>query len=167
MPGACLRGDRFTCGTGCRTVGCHPAAPAWEETATARFDEIDASWRLRAWSVLLPTGRAFDVVDAPEYLGALAGPRGPVALTPEGRWMFFVLPGGVLDPDLVRHHKVVQHRAGSWVPAPPMPTPRGRIRWAVAPHETNWRLPRLESVESAMMAALPPKGGGRNMRTTA
>src|SRR3954451_21422044 len=71
VPGACLRGDRFTCGTGCRTVGCHPAAAAWEETATTRLVDIDSRWRRRAWSVLLATGREFDVVDAPAYLGAI------------------------------------------------------------------------------------------------
>src|SRR4051794_24262075 len=62
VAGACLRGGRFTCGTGCRTVGCHPAVPAWEDTATTRPVEIDAEWRRRAWLVLLPTGGAFDVV---------------------------------------------------------------------------------------------------------
>src|ERR1051326_7562762 len=67
VPGACLRGDRFTCGTGCRTVGCHPATPAWEATATTRADEVESRWRLPAWSVLVASGGEFDVVDAPAY----------------------------------------------------------------------------------------------------
>jgi hypothetical protein len=50
--------------------------------------------------VLLPTGYAFDVIEAPAYLGrevlermrpfsanALTSLRGPVAVTPAGRWM--------------------------------------------------------------------------------
>lgn len=160
VAGARLCGHRFSCGPGCRTVSCHPPHGRWESTATVNSDAIVERWRHSPHSVLLATGDAFDVVEVPAYMGTGASDkvRGPVAVTPLGRWMFLVRPGGDLHPDLAQQHDVVLHGGGSWIPAPPVRMPEGRVRWAVAPHESAWRIPDLGTVQTALVATLPRWG---------
>ena len=170
-PGACLARHRFVCGrAGCPTTGCHPATEDWEDTASVDPVRVAAWWRSRPHSVLLATGRAFDVIEVPAYLGqyvldtanphpALAGPdqdrvRGPVAVTPNGRWMFLVRPGDPLRPELSSCLYILRHRTGSWIPAPPTRLPEGAVRWAVAPEETRWRLPGSYAVQELLVDAL-------------
>src|SRR5262245_52757743 len=103
--GSRLCGDRFSCGPGCRTVSCHPV-PCQPSAPPPRplhdIAEVAAAWRRSPYSVLLPTGVRFDVVDVPAHIGTLARDAllGPVAVTPIGRWMFFVKPGSTLRPEL-------------------------------------------------------------------
>ena len=153
IPGACLAGMRFTCGLGCQTVSVHPAMEPWEAHATTDVALVAAIWRRRPYSVLLATGVAFDVLDVPAYIGAGAARavRGPVAVTPTGRWMFLVRAGAQLRPELALHHDVVLHGRHSWIPAPPVRTPLGRVRWSVAPQETDWRLPEPARVQEALL----------------
>jgi hypothetical protein len=160
VAGARLCGERFSCGPNCRTVACHPLSRLWEQSATADSTAIVAQWHSSPHSVLLATGEAFDVVDVPAHIGAAAGDqvRGPVAVTPSGRWMFLVRPGGDLCPQLAQQHNVVLHGSGSWIPAPPVRMPEGRVRWAVAPQETDWRIPDIGSVQAALAATLPRRG---------
>ena len=157
VPGACFTGTRFTCGLGCQTFSCHPADEAWEEHATCDPGTLSEAWRRRPYSVLLATGEAFDVLEVPAYMGADAArmARAPVAVTPLGRWMFLVRPGGSLHPELRSQHDVILHGGGSWIPAPPVRTQHGRVRWVVAPHETDWRLPDSGSVQAVLVAGLP------------
>ena len=69
-PGACLARSRFVCGrAGCPTVGCHPALEDWEHGASADPARVATWWRDRPHGVLLPTGRAFDVLEVPAHLG--------------------------------------------------------------------------------------------------
>jgi Bifunctional DNA primase/polymerase, N-terminal len=158
--GSRLCGNRFSCGPGCPTVSCHPLLQRWEQSATRDAAAITERWRNSPHSILLPTGDAFDVVEVPAYIGAAAGRavHGPVAVTPLGRWMFLVRPGGRLHIDLAQHHDVVLHGPGSWIPAPPMSTPHGRVRWAVAPHEIDWQIPDIRTVQHRLLAALPRIG---------
>jgi len=170
-PGARLAGPRFSCGRpGCPTVGSHPALEAWEEAATSEAERITRWWRRQPFTVLLATGRAFDVVEVPAHLGlrvlGLArlhsggiGPqrrqvRGPVAVTPTGRWMFFVRRGDPLRPELDGHLDVVHHGRGSWVPAPPSRLVEGPVRWAVSPPETRWELPDPYALQALLVDAL-------------
>jgi hypothetical protein len=158
VAGACLVGARFSCGIGCRTVACHPAEESWESGATTHRHTIAERWDRRPYSVLLATGDVFDVLEVPDYLGALATTSGPAAIAPGGRWMFFVRAGATLRPELAGQHEIVLHSRGSWVPAPPVRMPHGRVRWTVAPHETGWRLPPAEQVQAVMVAMLPWEG---------
>src|ERR1700753_3399074 len=69
-PGACLDGHRFDCARpGCPIMGCHPAIGSWEDEASADPMRIRAWWRRRPHTVLLATGVAFDVIEAPAALG--------------------------------------------------------------------------------------------------
>jgi Bifunctional DNA primase/polymerase, N-terminal len=152
IPGAVLIGDRYECGPLCPTVGCHPALDQWRSLAATASD-VDDWWTLRPFSVLLATGLRFDVIEVPASLGQSVShvTVGPVAVTPTGRWMFFVTPGEGLRPELERRLDVVLHGCDSWVPAPPTRTPDGRIRWRVSPAATGWRLPDPYAVQQALL----------------
>lgn len=170
-PGACLARHRFVCGrAGCRTTGCHPALENWQESATADPARVATWWRVRPHAVLLATGRAFDVLEVPAYLGQHLldatqahpgatrcdqdGVRGPVAAIPGGRWMFLVRPGEPLRPELEQCRYVVRHGTGSWIPAPPTRLPEGTVRWERAPEETRWLLPESYRVQALLVDAL-------------
>jgi len=176
-PGACLARSRFVCGrAGCPTVGCHPALEEWEYGASVDPARVATWWRSRPHGVLLPTGRAFDVIEAPAYLGqhvleamrpypagagtAVESVRGPVAVTPTGRWMFLVRTGDPLRPELEQCFYVVRHGLGSWIPAPPSRLPEGAVRWAVAPEQVRWRLPDSYLVQNLLVDALRRNGMG-------
>jgi hypothetical protein len=167
-PGAYRAGPRFACGrAGCPTTACHPALQYWAEAASRDPHTVAGWWHDTSYSVLLTTGRAFDVLEVPAYLGAsAAGPqsaespwradevRGPVAVSPTGRWMFLVRPGEPLRPELDGRLDVVRHGRGSWVPAPPTRLLEGAVRWAVPPEKTDWRLPDPYRVQQALVEAL-------------
>ncbi|MEU1749639.1 bifunctional DNA primase/polymerase [Micromonospora arida] len=169
-PGACLARSRFVCGrAGCPTVGCHPALENWELAASADPARVATWWRSRPHGVLLPTGRAFDVLEVPAHLGrhvldavqihpAGTGVRGPVLVTPTGRWMFLVRPGDPLRPELEHCFHVVRHGPGSWIPAPPTRLPEGTVRWAVAPEQARWQLPDSYLVQNTLIGALRAAG---------
>jgi hypothetical protein len=154
-------------------VACHPALSHWSEAASVDGHLIAAWWRLAPYSLLLPTGRAFDVLDLPAHLGLVAaaamlpgpgltgvvrtrnGPRGPVAVTPAGRWMLLVQPGDRLIPKLAEQPDVVLHGKGSWIPAPPTRMADGRVRWQLSPEAAGWQLPDAHAIQDALLAALP------------
>lgn len=162
MPGAVFTGERYRCDDpGCPTVGCHPALERWEDAASHDTRLVAAWWRRTLYTVLLPTGRTFDVLEVPAHLGALAtrGPAreeilGPVAITASGRWMLFVRPGQPLRPELEEHLGVVLHGERSWVPAPPTGQPGARVRWEVSPTEVDWRLPHSYAVQRELVDVL-------------
>jgi len=97
-----LRGAGRACScdrVGCPAPGAHPLSPAWQLEATADQAVVRAWWTL--WpqaSILLVTGRVFDVLDVPERAGAIALARlaaarkraGPVAAGAGERALFFV-----------------------------------------------------------------------------
>jgi hypothetical protein len=158
VPGAAFTGERFRCDDpGCPTVGCHPATGFWQNTATHDRRTIAKWWRRAPYAILLPTGRAFDVLEVPAPLGLHAtwlGLHAPVAVTAAGRWMILVRPGEGLRPELAGHIGVVRHSSGSWIPAPPTREPFGRARWRVPPDRVDWHLPGSREVQELLVAAL-------------
>jgi Bifunctional DNA primase/polymerase, N-terminal len=88
---------------GCPAPGAHPISPAWQMEASSDPAEVGRWWleRPRA-SIILVTGRVFDVLDVPTAAGTLALARmdeagampGPVALTSDARALFFVTTRG-------------------------------------------------------------------------
>lgn len=169
FPGAWLefsRGiPRCSCGAvDCEAPGAHPVHADWAEQATGSVTVVRRVWSDRPnASVLLPTGRTFDVIEVPETTGFLALARmermevglGPVIGTPDGRTLFFVLPGGAAKvPDLVRKLGwspgglgLTALGEGDWVAAPPsrMGT-RGPVLWARRPTDANRWLPDVEEI---------------------
>jgi len=157
VPGAALAAGRFDCGDpGCPTIACHPALPDWERAATNDTDRITDWWRHQDHGVLLATGRSFDVLEIAGRAGrrVARAVRGPIAVAPGLRWMFLVRAGVALAGELAEHPSVVLHRGGSWIPAPPTPLPDGRVRWVRTPESCDWRLPGVDEVQPAALAAL-------------
>jgi hypothetical protein len=174
-PGARLDGHRFDCDRpGCPIMGCHPAIESWEDDASADAAQVSVWWRRRPHAVLLATGQTFDVLEVPATLGLRvlgvarlhagvhghrrADARGPVAVTPGGRWMFLVRPGVPLRAELDCRLDVVRHGPGSWVPAAPSRMPDGPVRWAVSPDEARWRMPEPAAVQAMLVDALAATG---------
>jgi hypothetical protein len=161
LPGAYLARGRFCCGSGCRTVACHPARPGRPDLVSHEPSVVGGWWCRRPFSVLLPTGLTFDVLEVSACPGAgiaQAALGGPVAVTPAGRWMILVRPGSDLRPELAGRTDVVLHGRGSWVPAPPTREPGGRVRWVVPPTDAQWRLPESHRVQAGLVDMLPARG---------
>jgi len=156
---------RCSCGDPvCLSPGAHPQGPEWSRRASAAPGPVRRRWTEQPGaSILLPTGRTFDVLDVPEVAGCLALARmermgvqlGPVvAVPPLGghgrRLLFFVLPGALAQlPGMLRRLgwpegrlDLVGHGRGSWVVAPPTRVGSGGFaQWAREPTALNRWLP--------------------------
>ncbi|WP_442727413.1 bifunctional DNA primase/polymerase [Streptomyces pseudogriseolus] len=153
VPGARAVAGSCSCGrAGCRAPGAHPLPHAPVIRAGAPLDEVTALWsEFPGASVMLPVGRAFDVIEVAEPAGchALARlermglPVGPVAATPDGRAQFYVAPGAAAalpdllyrmgwdDPDALDLRGLGR---GSHVTAPPSDRAGlGPVRWLRSP----------------------------------
>ncbi|MCX9190261.1 DNA primase [Carbonactinospora thermoautotrophica] len=148
----------------CRAPGAHPIDPCWLARATDDPTTVEWWWsRYPNASIVLPTGRSFDVIDVPEAAGRraldrldrLGVPLGPVAATRTGRYLFFVVPGAreelpaLLDwqdwPDIDLGLRC--HGEGDYVIAPALePLPRSATWWVRPPGDTNRRLPEAHLV---------------------
>ncbi|HLL68787.1 MAG TPA: bifunctional DNA primase/polymerase [Micromonosporaceae bacterium] len=174
VPGACQVGRRFHCGRpSCLTESCHPALPEWESQASSDPGRVRRWWSDLPYSILLPTGRMFDVIEVSAELGRLtmlgqleASLRGPVAVGGDGRWMFLVRPGHPLRPELAGRPGLVLHGPGSWVPAPPgrQPGVGGSAVWRIAPKEPGWRLGDPAVVQLLLSRAVRMQLGSRPAR---
>ncbi|MGW5372213.1 bifunctional DNA primase/polymerase, partial [Streptomyces sp. NPDC004011] len=107
VPGARAASGACSCGrAGCPAPGAHPLDFAPPVPAGATLDEVSRAWAdFPGAAVMLPVGRAFDVIEVAEAAGRRALvrlermglPLGPVTATPEGRAHFFVAPGAAAD----------------------------------------------------------------------
>ncbi|MDH6112339.1 hypothetical protein P3T36_003750 [Kitasatospora sp. MAP12-15] len=155
VPGSWLIDDdgpvRCSCGTPhCPMPGAHPTTEDWRRRASAGPGVVRRWWTENPKaSILLPTGRSFDVLDVPEVAGCLALARmermglqlGPVVAVPPSpgvpgqpgmygpagrRLLFLVLPGVLAKlPDMLR-------KLG-WGPDRLDLVARGEGDWIVAP----------------------------------
>ncbi|MER5772393.1 bifunctional DNA primase/polymerase [Streptomyces sp. NPDC001985] len=164
--------EHCSCGdTACAAPGAHAAKPDWASQATGSATAARRQWgRNPTASILLPTGRTFDVLDVAESAGFLALarlermelPLGPVACTPDRRMLFFVLPGAVAKaPDLIRGLgwapsalDLTARGEGQYVAAPPTRVGgRGAVQWARKPTSANRWLPDAEELISPLAYA--------------
>ncbi|MCX4746575.1 bifunctional DNA primase/polymerase [Kitasatospora sp. NBC_01287] len=143
-------GDLCSCGRPrCAAPGLHPphGTAARELPPGAAPHEARALWDGDPQaSVLLPTGRGFDVLDVPEAAGLRALVRlermgtqvGPVLASPAGRLLFFVARGTAEKlPDLLYRMgwddaalDLGCHGEGAYLAAPPTVLPGlGPMRW--------------------------------------
>ncbi len=176
VPGAWLEfgpsGTRCSCGDPvCQAPGAHPMRPEGAVQATGSASAARRLWTVEPQaSILLPTGRCFDVLEVPEAAGCLALARmerlgtalGPVCGTPYGRMMFFVLPASAGKvPALTRRLgwapgklDLIAWGEGGYVPAPPTWLgPRGPVRWVREPTAENRWLPDVEALLPALAYA--------------
>jgi len=156
---SCSCGDRM-----CAALGAHPAMRDWQKKISGQPSRAHEWWTANPQgSIILPTGRAFDVLECSEQAGLLALARlersganpGPVAATPTRRLYFFVLPNSrtkvakalatlgwgrtVLD--------LACRSAGDYIVAPPSRMGiRGQVQWVRGPADSARWLPDPEEV---------------------
>lgn len=106
-PGARAEAGSCSCGEpACPAPGAHPLDFAREVPAGTGLDRASDAWaETPGAAMLLPVGRAFDVLEVAEQVGRRALvrmermglPSGPVAVTPTGRAQFLVAPGAAAE----------------------------------------------------------------------
>ncbi|MGW3663179.1 bifunctional DNA primase/polymerase [Streptomyces sp. NPDC005141] len=152
VPGARAAAGVCSCGRAdCAAPGAHPLGFAPTIPAGAKLNEATGIWsEFPGAAVMLPVGRAFDVIEVAEPAGRRALvrlermglPLGPVTATADGRAHFFVSPGsaselpellyrmGWDDPSLDLHGL----GPGSFITAPPSDRAGlGPVRWLRSP----------------------------------
>lgn len=164
---------RCSCGDAeCHAPGAHPARRDWKAAATASATTVRRMWAKHPRAaVLLPTGRAFDVVDVAESAGCLALARlerertelGPVAAAPDRRMYFFVLPGATAKVIEGLHTLGYASSAsldlavrgeGDWAAAPPTRFgTSGSVQWMRRPTVSNAWLPDVDDLISTLAYA--------------
>jgi len=154
-----------SCGeAGCAAIGAHPLHRDWQKKISGQPSKAHEWWSAHPRSsIILPTGRVFDVLDVSEEAGCLALARlerseaniGPVAATPTRRMYFFVLPNSREKLDKVLPGlgwgktplDLVCRSAGDYVIAPPSRMGiRGQAQWVRSPSDTNRWLPDIEEL---------------------
>jgi bifunctional DNA primase/polymerase-like protein len=144
---------------GCPAPGAHPLSPAWKLQATADPTVIGKWWNERPQaSILLVTGRSFDVLDIPSAAGLVAirqleraGIRsGPVAVSAMERTLFFIATRAAegdedewwscnldCEPEVLPEVTGLRwHCRDSYVVAPPSRLSNGMAaRWLTEPDE--------------------------------
>ncbi|MGN6791845.1 MAG: bifunctional DNA primase/polymerase [Streptosporangiaceae bacterium] len=142
---------------GCPAPGAHPLSPAWKRQASSDPGVVAQWWRAAPQSsILLVTGRIFDVLDVPASAGSAALARlgqagirpGPVAAAAGGRALFFVASRAAgaeedewwdchldCEPETVPAIAGLRwHCRDSYVLAPPSALEHGSAaRWLVRP----------------------------------
>jgi hypothetical protein len=145
---------------GCPAPGAHPLSPAWKLKASSDPQVVGQWWTTAPRSsILLVTGRIFDVLDVPAGAGSAALARlgqagirpGPVAESAGGRVLFFVASraAGTEDDEWWSCHLDCEpetvpaitglrwHCRDSYVLAPPSALGSGSAaRWLVRPDAT-------------------------------
>ncbi|MBO1416045.1 bifunctional DNA primase/polymerase [Streptomyces sp. FH025] len=168
----CSCGDRR-----CTLPGAHPLDADWSRRASAGPGAVRAWWTERPEaSILLPTGRSFDVLDVPETAGCLALARmermglqlGPVVVVPSApgrvgrRLHFLVLPGVATGlPEMLRklgwppgRLDLIARGEGDWTVAPPSRIgSSGYAQWARSPTALNRWLPAAAELISPLAYA--------------
>lgn len=179
VPGTWMETDdgtgaqRCSCGdAACHAPGAHPARRDWKAAATASATTLRRMWSKHPGAaVLLPTGRAFDVVDIAEGAGCLALARlererrelGPVAAAPDRRMYFFVLPGATAKVIDGLHALGYASSAaldlavrgeGDWAAAPPTRFgTSGSVQWLRRPTVSDPWLPDVTDLISTLAYA--------------
>ncbi|GGU98640.1 bifunctional DNA primase/polymerase [Streptomyces spectabilis] len=152
VPGARAQDGHCSCGAaGCPAPGAHPLDFAPEVPAGATLDEVTDAWgQFPGAAVMLPVGRAFDVIEVAETAGRhalvrlerMGLPLGPVAATPDGRTHFLVAPGAAAELPQLLYRMGWDDAAldlhglgpGSHITAPPSDRGGlGPVRWLRAP----------------------------------
>jgi hypothetical protein len=148
----------------CAMVGAHPLQRDWQKKISGQPSKAHEWWTAYPRSsIILPTGRVFDVLDVSEAAGCLALARlerseaniGPVAATPTRRMYFFVLPGS--KPKLAKvlpglgwgknPLDLICRSVGDYVVAPPSRMGiRGQAQWVRPPADANRWLPDIEEI---------------------
>ncbi len=155
--GGCSCGD-----ADCEMPGSHPLGQHWPQGATVDTATIVDWWSRDPYSIILPTGDRFDVLDVPgepgresvQRLETLGYGLGPVAQAHGDRTLIWVeagsrLPPPLGPPELYEDLDIRYHDCGDYVVAPPS----CGARWLTAPGVGAWYLPRAAMLISTITCA--------------
>ena len=160
VPAAYFDGTRYACvQADCVEDGPHPVWRMWQGRASTDPDMVASWYRLFSFAVALPTGAVFDVVEIPESAAVKVqaalveyGTPTPIAVWRErGCRLFWVSPGMPGGDRLTAMGARIRGEGG-WVPAPPTPTRRGPVQWALPPEQSDWRIAGHERLTAAVEA---------------
>jgi hypothetical protein len=162
------RSWQCACGqAGCPAPGGHPVSREWLRDASTDPAAIEFWWwGPRPWNVAVVTGELFDVWSAPvavagralDLLGGAGRALGPVAYSPDGRWLFFTQPRIGL-PVPVLPAPLRYQGEGSYLLAPPSWQAVDRVRWWRPPSGPAVTRPsRWEPIYEALLAAVESEG---------
>jgi hypothetical protein len=188
-PAAHPVGYRCSCDrVGCPTPARHPVSFAWQTQSTTDRAQVERWVRHQPdANFITATGMTHDVLDVPYEAGQEALERlleagvevGPVAVTGDGRMMFFTLTRGTpededewwpceLDchPETMDEHPGLRwHCRGSYVLVPPAVLPgEARVEWARGPeHPLPDPLSLLETLTDACARHAGTETGGEHL----
>ena len=153
VPGSVWNGAQYTRGHTDRIAGeFEPVFPR----PSRDVRRAHSLWKIAPYSVLAPTGRAFDVISVPLVLGVAATRTAPfrrriapTSLSPD-RIRFLVLPGVPLASDLPGAELCTD---GECVPLPPSPVRDGALTWWISPVATDWLAGDSLAVQAALREA--------------
>lgn len=160
IPG-CVSGALHPAAIEVKTVApMSPPANLADYALVARSEIVDR-WRQHPYTILLPTGIACDVIEAPVSAVLSALPRhdaafGPVAYVDRIAYIFVRIspdvsgtaPISVDSP--VGVGSLMLHGAGSWVPLPPSTISGVGCLWWLPAAERAWQLPCRDAVLDAL-----------------
>ncbi|MDD7920859.1 bifunctional DNA primase/polymerase [Actinomycetospora callitridis] len=175
VPGTFPQGEVWSGCADAPQAGPCPVLDEWALRASTDCSQIAEWWSGLPYSILLPTGLTFDVLEVPATVGRRAaavlralGVPVPIAATPTGEWLFPVGAGEPLRPDLAERGGISLHGRGSWFAAPPSTYPQGSVHWRVRPSACGWNLPDPFRVQDALAEAVAQRpavaGGGSTYR---
>jgi hypothetical protein len=158
LPGSDWQGFRYRNAiTGTSTRGLVPVVP--RERATVEEDQVRAWWAELPHSVLVVTGRTFDVISVPMAWGKKASKHTvlrscptPMILTPDLHAHFLVALDSSMEVVLPAHPNVTLSQPGSVVPVPPTRMVGHLVRWEIRPERSGWQPGNRADVRKALMA---------------
>ena len=127
-------------------------------------NDVIRFWHVQPYPILLATGWTIDVLEVPQPRGLAllekAGQRGPVAVLPNGRWLFFA-EAGEWSSDKRPPIEGRYHGTGSWLPLPPTRIGGQPVTWHADPDSADWRLFQPDRLDTAPQPTPPPRPSGR------
>ena len=132
VPGTFPQGEVWSGCAEAPQAGPCPVLDDWALRASTDCSQIAEWWSGLPYSILLPTGLTFDVLEVPATVGRRAaavlralGVPVPIAATPTGEWLFLVGAGEPRRPNLAERGGIWLHKCGSWFAAPLFDVPAG------------------------------------------
>jgi len=160
LPGTYPTGAHWAGRDGVESTGPVPVHRDWEQRIGTKPELVATWWTGKPYTLLLATGAGYDAIEVDADLGRRAagvlrsvGMPVPIIATPERRWLFLTLSGGVLHHELAADPTITLHGKGSWISLPPSPHQHGVVHWRVKPEVCGWEIPESHIVQDALLDA--------------
>jgi hypothetical protein len=160
LPGSEWRGAGYRNAiNGTSTRQLLPVVP--RQYATVEEHQARAWWSTKSHSVLVVTGKTFDVIRVPTIWAIEAAKHtvlreypAPLILTPIGHAHFVVTVGSSLNDTLRGRREVTLSEPGTVVPLPPTWMAGKQVRWEIRPGASDWQPGDPAKVQQALSATM-------------